>query len=739
MLMKRQSFQIQDEMSSRDRYCTTSDLTNQEIIQIDQHLKKKTHFEKKDDKLFSLLSKKSKRIKYIKELKGTIAKYQKELEIKDNTVMKMKKHVKRNWILLFNFKRKLERSEALTCDEESEFSQRYQEFLKLGFSEIKGISKDLSTIADDLCETSTGCSDYNTNNLNSEVKRVTSAAKDSASSSSILPRKQYPTAQANASYSLEIEDNSSQNAYQTVKFNSTSINDIELGRKCIVQIKRMTPSELNNISSSQLYSFNKRKILHSTPLLPIEKPDHVNCYSEKSSDNSDPEQREICKTTNFSNRFQQLSNSKTNVICNSQTTTAHSLNKDISQGTKKTKKTNFEIGDKSLRNYFQLLKYASVTSENLKDHALGLLTIACNPDCHIDVNLLLFHVLNFVHQSKAHPLLEFSSTKDPADLLPISENCIVTAILLMEHKKKPHLQGLLRNALSTTHDLILSKKLLPLSGLAALCRFFAELCKRQGITANPVILCAEILKMKHKFAFYLIASVAGVWPELFQNSKNLEAEEVLLHSSISYGASKDVSTSSECRWIGIKHILSKYFIAPPISDARSAICNMRKLIELRCRSRSWNGKMLTSALVILAAFEEWSWNEEHLLKIFIIPNLNKFGREDLDEHAFDLFCNLYVDIILLNQENPCDTVLLDFFNNSTPIDGNNFVRDCAALSLIKLIFKKNRLLPPYLYEWCEGNLQNPKVQQIKPIMRKRAMSDNLKEIQFEDILQSQLQ
>lgn len=139
----------------------------------------------------------------------------------------------------------------------------------------------------------------------------------------------------------------------------------------------------------------------------------------------------------------------------------------------------------------------------------------------LDVSILLFHILNYIHKSKKNPLLDFLSCQDPSTLLPIDENCLVTALFSMESMKKPHLEGLLKAALTTTHNLILSKKRFTVSGLAALCRFLTEIYKRQGNTVNPVVLCADLLKMRHKYASHLIASVAGVWPELFQIGSDL--------------------------------------------------------------------------------------------------------------------------------------------------------------------------------------------------------------------------
>lgn len=69
---------------------------------------------------------------------------------------------------------------------------------------------------------------------------------------------------------------------------------------------------------------------------------------------------------------------------------------------------------------------------------------------------------------------------------------------------------------------------------------------------------------------------------------------------------------------------------------------LSSLIYLSLISDTWdNIQNLSSAMIILAAFEDWEWTTENLLTKYIIPNLNKYGSETLNEKAFDLFCNLY--------------------------------------------------------------------------------------------------
>lgn len=63
----------------------------------------------------------------------------------------------------------------------------------------------------------------------------------------------------------------------------------------------------------------------------------------------------------------------------------------------------------------------------------------------------------------------------------------------------------------------------------------------------------------------------------------LSAEEILFHSSILYGASKRRNKHDEGKWNSIVNIISKYFTgAPPVTNAKSAIFNLTKLIEIRC-------------------------------------------------------------------------------------------------------------------------------------------------------------
>ncbi|KAG8178646.1 hypothetical protein JTE90_028703 [Oedothorax gibbosus] len=248
---------------------------------------------------------------------------------------------------------------------------------------------------------------------------------------------------------------------------------------------------------------------------------------------------------------------------------------------------------------------------------------------------------------------------------------------------------------------------------SSLCRVLTAICKEKGDQRKPVFLCGDLLKRKQDFAPYLIASVASIWKELFQIDSNMPAEECLFHSCVLYGATRRTSRKlHDCFWKSSTEFILKHFTALPLRDVKLSIQMLQQIIQDRCEDESWDNQYLSSALIILASFENCDWIERHLLTEFIISNMNKYGKISLNPNAFDMFCNMYVETILLRPGNPLDTILTCFVNNSTREDAH-FVKATAALALMRFVLKKNRKLPPFLNDWFENNKNNSEVIKIK--------------------------
>ncbi|KAG8186656.1 hypothetical protein JTE90_014732 [Oedothorax gibbosus] len=401
----------------------------------------------------------------------------------------------------------------------------------------------------------------------------------------------------------------------------------------------------------------------------------------------------------------------------------------------RTSKNNFECTDNPIEKLFETFK-DNLCEDYLKNIVHSLVKLLLNQSSFPNKATLLFHVFNYLRHTKCTPLTTFALSEDQTVLLPFVEKCIVVALFRIELKKITYLEGLLETAVTTSYNLILTKDF-QMCGLASLCRVFTEICKRLKDSLKPVLLSAELLKTKRAFSSYLIASIASVWKELFYNNNTELVEQKLLHSSILYGACKKRPKGLfECNWNSSMNIFSKNFNAPPVNDAKTAIHVLKEYIQAKCQNGSWKSDYMRASLTILAVHEDWSWVKENVLDRYILPNLDKFGKTTLNEAAFYLYCKLYVDIYCIKPqpgEYSFDNDLSNIYSSPEVWQGE-FVKDCVALSLIRLNYLKNRSLPFDLNTWFKTNHQNPKVLEDLDIFNRKLMLTSRKELLVEEIL-----
>ncbi|GFU53985.1 uncharacterized protein TNCV_246191 [Trichonephila clavipes] len=241
-----------------------------------------------------------------------------------------------------------------------------------------------------------------------------------------------------------------------------------------------------------------------------------------------------------------------------------------------------------------------ITNLCVKNHVTSLVAHLLYRCAVPDQASLIFQVLHYLHHTRKNPFLNFKKNSELPLFLPLAENCVVTALFKIEKKAKPYLQGLMVNILRIMHLLILTKKKINIYGLASLCRVFTEICKRNEDKLRPLSLCCGLITEKHKFSPFLIASIAGVWKELFQLSSDFSDKENILRGSIAYGVQKMLETSVACTWYCNSEFMSEYFAVPSnISDKDGTIKILKEKILFECFQDKHHKHVVTGDLNIV--------------------------------------------------------------------------------------------------------------------------------------------
>ncbi|CAL1300402.1 unnamed protein product [Larinioides sclopetarius] len=367
-------------------------------------------------------------------------------------------------------------------------------------------------------------------------------------------------------------------------------------------------------------------------------------------------------------------------------------------------------------------------------YVCSLIDFFTDPKKAFDKATIVYLVLDYLSCSKINHinLPTYIHNQEVYTILPKSENCIVSALYEVGLKSIPHLHGLLGTILTMIHRVIISKKRMALSGLASLCRVFMDLCRLKTDRWQPLFLCYELLKSEHPYAPYLINSLAGIWRDPFYVHSEFSVKERMLLGSIIYGMNIKPLLMDSNLWRLTCRLSSTNFPFPIIIDPHEAIQFLPKVIVSRCDKGLFEDMwMLTSPLIIFALNETWEW-KMCFRKEYVLPNLFRFSRR-LNEKAFNLFCNIYVEICSFCHESPVDG-LLQFFTNKVVYEGASFVQDCAAIALLKYIGTTDGPIPAPLRNWFLRNKNNPKLVAIADLYCKRVMESQDALLLWDDII-----
>ncbi|KAF8795734.1 Protein AF-9 like protein [Argiope bruennichi] len=359
----------------------------------------------------------------------------------------------------------------------------------------------------------------------------------------------------------------------------------------------------------------------------------------------------------------------------------------------------------AIQNIVKYINKRPISDSDFKSYVHSLFQFLVNPVNSPNISTLIFLVINHLCFTRRNYLKDFKKDQANCIFLPSSESCIVTTLFEIEKKSETYSQlKLIKNMLSTIHEFVRTwKKKYNIHGVASLCRVFTEICKRKKDLLSPLSLCADILKMRHIYAPYLIASIVGVWKEPFMVPSDNSDETMILIGAISLGV-QNRTEDANCRGrYYLKDLILEYFGFPSLPGVNIAENLLKDKIISNCtqnsHEKSW---MLTSSLVILATCKPWQWTRKHLIDDFILPNLSRFSSWEPHEKAFGLFCELYVDVYLLHPNIPNEESLIKYFEQASD-KGIGFVKEWATVSLMKYLISKRRPIPSNFSEWLEKN------------------------------------
>ncbi|XP_055924323.1 uncharacterized protein LOC129956462 isoform X1 [Argiope bruennichi] len=373
----------------------------------------------------------------------------------------------------------------------------------------------------------------------------------------------------------------------------------------------------------------------------------------------------------------------------------------------------------------------------IAQHVQSLIDYFSDPK-KLDMPSLIFLVVDYLYRERPQhdSLFTYFQNQDLYVYIPYSESCVVRAVVEIEKKSLPHLNGLGRNVLNIIHEVIISKKKMPLNGLASLCRVFMEMCKCYNDRWEVLFLCCELLRLGHPFAPYLINALAAVWRDPFSLNDSFSVEENMLLSSIFYGMEEKPLLMDSDLWARTLKLRSAYFPHPLVTDPNQAIEFLTSEIVSRCAKQLFqNLWMLTKALVIYVSRQTWDW-KMHFRNKYIFTNLLHFSN-CFNEHGFDLFCNLHVDISIFCNVSPYEE-LLQFFTKPGLLHqvfvGTKFLQDSAAVSVLKYVGITDKHIPAPLRDWFLRNIDNPKLAKLLDLYCKKVMESHDNLLLWDDII-----
>ncbi|GFU10336.1 uncharacterized protein NPIL_601611, partial [Nephila pilipes] len=436
------------------------------------------------------------------------------------------------------------------------------------------------------------------------------------------------------------------------------------------------------------------------------------------------------KSVNNSNKIPKNAKKRKSMEFMKKSESFRKINKDL-----KGNKSEGNLSTNPIQDILRGIENIHSTDECFKNYVRTLTNYLINPANASDVTAIIFHVLNYLHLTRKNHLLKFTENQKQCENLPLAEICIVMTLFRIEKMAKPYLHNLIPKTLNVTYQLILSKKKFNIYGLASFCRVLTEICKCNGDKLLPLNLCCDLLKAKHLFSPFLVASIIGVWKEPFEISDNFSGEEMAFLGAIAFGTKNYTKKLNRINRECSLKFLSDYFTVQSIPDVKKAIEFLMERILSKCLENSFdNIWKLTSSLVIFSAHEDWVWVKKHVFDDYIMLNLQRFSSQKLNEEALDLYCDLYVDVIRLCPVYLPEKVLIGFFEKKTFNKDDIFVQDSAAIALMKYVLLANRQEPVSLLKWFQMNQDNPKVVKFENVYRRRFISDVSECLSIEDIV-----
>ncbi|KAF8792962.1 hypothetical protein HNY73_004496 [Argiope bruennichi] len=372
------------------------------------------------------------------------------------------------------------------------------------------------------------------------------------------------------------------------------------------------------------------------------------------------------------------------------------VNKKQKNRSKKAKKIENKIELPHIEAAFQAIDKIRFTETHFNFHVHELTRILSNPSVIESTPKLAFHLVKYLHTTRKNPLLSFSLSGDPDNLLPPSELCIVKALLAVDTKSKPHLNGLLSFIIEAMYQLVLGKLQYHIYGLSSLCRVMAAICKELNNIVKPRNLCCDLLRYRHKFAPFLVASIVSVYKEAFEVHPDTTEEEEIFLSALSYGVQQKPKTLTETQWKHCSNVFCKYLTVEFCTDISKTIPDLLKFIEDKRKLGYNRNDLLIGVLSICARVNGWSWAQEHLLEAYVLPNLLTYSKEDDGEYDFAFFADLCTEICFdCPDEKLSHTYLMKYWKNPE----REFVQIYAGASLLKLLLLRNDLFPEEMQEW----------------------------------------
>ncbi|GBN06060.1 hypothetical protein AVEN_141322-1 [Araneus ventricosus] len=326
-----------------------------------------------------------------------------------------------------------------------------------------------------------------------------------------------------------------------------------------------------------------------------------------------------------------------------------------------------------------------ISDAKQNDYSHLLTQFLSNPENVPNISVMIFLIIEYLLQTKANFIAAFKENREKGIFLLPLENCIVTSILEIEDKLPNSSKKLIENILSIIHYEVMALKK-NADGLSSLCRVFTQLCKKTNDKFRPMKLCVDLLKIKHHYAPYLIASTVAVWREIFVISSIHSEDEIILLQSISFGCGRKTNKMDDQMFLWSHQLINEHFDVPAILDINVVSTSVKNKIISIATEDSVQAWILTSCLVILASLQPWDWTQAHLVDEFIIPNLKSFSEKEPNKIAFALFCDLCVEVYCLNRSMLFD-IMMKYFRKK-PNEDTIFIQDCAAASWIKYLILK---------------------------------------------------